>query len=146
MRKRLLLVEDNDDTARALKSALEQLGYVVAVAHNAPIALNIARTFDPDVALLDIGLPVMDGWELAKRLREQRSPREIHIVAVTAYDQESDKRRSEEAGFAEHLIKPIDLVKLEEIMRAHNRSALAAYTAHLDAAGSADDARDGRPQ
>jgi CheY-like chemotaxis protein/anti-sigma regulatory factor (Ser/Thr protein kinase) len=124
LRKRLLLVEDNDDTARALKTALEQLGYVVAVAHSAPIALNVARTFDPDVALLDIGLPVMDGWELAKRLREQRSPREIHIVAVTAYDQESDKRRSEEAGFAEHLIKPIDLGKLEEVVESLPDSAI----------------------
>jgi len=119
VRKRLLLVEDNDDTARALKTALEQIGYVVAVAHNAPIALNLARTFDPDVALLDIGLPVMDGWELARRLREQReATRELYFVAVTAYDQETDKRKSEEAGFAEHLIKPIDLRKLEEVVES----------------------------
>ena len=116
VRKRLLLVEDNDDAARSLRSGLEQLGYTVAVAHNAPIALNLARTFDPDVALLDIGLPVMDGWELARRLRAQRTNRELHIVAVTAFDQESHRRKSEEAGFAEHLIKPIDLAKLEEVV------------------------------
>ena len=119
VRKRLLLVEDNDDTARALKNALEQIGYVVAVAHDAPIALNLARTFEPDVALLDIGLPVMDGWELARRLREQRAAtHELFFVAVTAYDQESDKRKSHEAGFAEHLIKPIDLGKLEQVVES----------------------------
>ena len=117
-RKRLLLVEDNDDAARSLKGALEQLGYTVAVAHNAPIALNLARTFNPDVALLDIGLPVMDGWELARRLRAQRADRVLHVVAVTAYDQESHKRKSEEAGFADHLIKPIDLTKLEELVES----------------------------
>src|SRR5262249_35726411 len=114
-----LLVEDNDDTARALKAALEQLGYVVAIGASCAIALNLARTFDPDVALLDIGLPVMDGWELARRLREQRvATRDLSFVAVTARDQESDKRRSAEAGFAEHLIKPIDLVKLEQIVES----------------------------
>jgi DNA-binding response OmpR family regulator len=114
-RKRLLLVEDNDDAARALKAALEQLGYEVALAHDAPIAINLARTFQPDVALLDLGLPVMDGWELAKRLRSAST--ELPIVAVTARDQESDKQRSAELGFAEHLVKPIDLGKLERIVQ-----------------------------
>jgi CheY-like chemotaxis protein len=65
--------------------------------------------------LIDIGLPVMDGWELARRLREQ-SQRELFIVAVTAYDQEQHKRRSEELGFAAHLIKPIDLTRLEQVV------------------------------
>jgi CheY-like chemotaxis protein/anti-sigma regulatory factor (Ser/Thr protein kinase) len=113
-RRRLLLVEDNDDTARALKAALEQLGYDVAVAHDAPIALNVAKTFQPDVALLDLGLPIMDGWELAKRLKTALDP--LPIVAVTARDQESDKQRSAELGFAEHLVKPIDLPRLQRIV------------------------------
>ncbi|NVB84808.1 MAG: response regulator [Kofleriaceae bacterium] len=114
VRKRVLLVEDNDDTARALKNALEQLGYKVALAHDGPVALNVARTFEPDVVLLDIGLPVMDGWELARRLRERTS--ELHFVAVTARDQESDKQTSVAAGFAEHLIKPIDLGRLQNLV------------------------------
>lgn len=113
-RRRLMLVEDNDDTARALKTALEQLGYEVAVAHDAPIALNLARTFNPDIALLDLGLPVMDGWELAKRLRDARRP--LPIVALTARDQESDRQRSSELGFIDHLVKPINLPQLQHIV------------------------------
>ena len=118
-RRKLLLVEDNDDSARALKNALEQLGYIVALAHNGPVALNVARTFDPDVVLLDIGLPVMDGWELAKRLRELRGAlNDAPIVAVTAFDRELDKQRSTDAGFVEHLVKPIDLAKLQQVVES----------------------------
>jgi len=118
-RRRLLLVEDNDDSARALKNALEQLGYVVALAHDGPTALNVVRTFDPDVVLLDIGLPVMDGWELARRLRElYGASHSTPVVAVTAYDRDADKQRSTEAGFADHLVKPIDLGKLQEVVES----------------------------
>ncbi len=118
-RRRVMLVEDNDDTARALKNALEQLGYVVALAHNGPIALNVARTFDPDVVLMDIGLPVMDGWELARRLREMRgATHDAPVVAVTAYDRDADKQRSTDAGFIEHLVKPIDLAKLQQVVES----------------------------
>ena len=116
VRKRVMLVEDNDDTARALAGALEQLGYEVIVAHNGPIALNLAREKEPDVALLDIGLPVMDGWELARRLRERVG--HLHFVAVTARDQDSDRRASAEAGFAEHLVKPIDLGQLQRLVES----------------------------
>ncbi len=119
--QRLLLVEDNDDAARALKRALEQLGYEVALAHNAPIALNLARTFKPDVALLDLGLPVMDGWELAKRLRIASA--DLPIVAVTARDQAADKERSAELGFVDHLVKPIDLNELEQIVSSLDSGA-----------------------
>lgn len=114
--RRLLLVEDNDDTARALANALKELGYEVAVAHDGPIALNLVRDFDPDVVLLDIGLPVMDGWELARRMRERT--RELHIVAVTARDQDSDRQVSAEAGFVDHLVKPIDLGRLQQLVES----------------------------
>jgi signal transduction histidine kinase len=118
-RKRILLVEDNHDTAMALKSGLEQLGYQVALAHDGPVALTVARSFQPDVALIDIGLPVMDGWELARRLREMRVPsRELHFVAVTALDRDADKKRSADAGFADHLVKPFDLTKLERVVES----------------------------
>ena len=118
-RRRLLLVEDNDDSARALKNALEQLGYIVALAHNGPVALNVARTFDPDVVLMDIGLPVMDGWELARRLRELRgAAHNAPIVAVTAFDRDVDKQKSSDAGFVEHLVKPIDLAKLQQVVES----------------------------
>jgi signal transduction histidine kinase/ActR/RegA family two-component response regulator len=116
-RKRVLLVEDNHDAAIALQHALELLGYQVALAHNGPVALTVAKAFQPDVALLDINLPVMDGWELSKRLRELRVPsRELHFVAVTARDQEQDRQKSAEAGFVDHLVKPIDLGKLERVV------------------------------
>ncbi len=113
--KRLLLVEDNDEGARALEAALIQRGYQVALAHDAPIALNLAKTFRPDVVLVDLGLPVMDGWELAKRLRSTEA--DLPIVAVTARDQPSDFQRSAELGFAEHLVKPIDVVELDRVVR-----------------------------
>jgi len=118
-RKRVLIVEDNDDTARALKNALEVLGYDVALAHDGPVALTVARAFRPDVALLDIGLPVMDGYELANRLRAINvATRELHVVAVTAYGADAYKQRSQDAGFAEHLVKPVDLAKLERVVEA----------------------------
>ncbi|HSD90597.1 MAG TPA: ATP-binding protein [Kofleriaceae bacterium] len=118
-RKRVLLVEDNHDTAVALQRALESLGYKVALAHNGPVALTVARSFLPDVALVDIGLPVMDGWELANRLRELHVPsRKLHFIAVTARDQDADKRRSSDAGFADHLVKPIDLDRLERVVES----------------------------
>jgi len=113
-RRRLMLVEDNDDAARALRMALEQLGYDVAVAHDAPIALNLAKTFQPDVALLDLGLPIMDGWELARRLKTALEP--PPVVAVTARDQEPDQQRPAGPGFADHLVKPIDLAQLQRLV------------------------------
>jgi signal transduction histidine kinase len=120
-RKRLLLVEDDDDTARSLKLALEQLGYSVALAHDGPVALAIADAFEPDVALLDLGLPVMDGWELSKRLREKLAD-ELPCVAVTAFDQEGDKQRSIDMGFADHLVKPIDVARLQKLVEGLPKS------------------------
>lgn len=104
---RLLIVEDNDDTAKVLSMGLEQLGYEVALAHNGPLALQIAQKFAPDVAVLDIGLPVMDGWELARRLRRVRSG--LKVIAVTAFNDEDDRLRSDEAGFSAHLVKPVNI-------------------------------------
>jgi len=113
-RKRVLIVEDQDDTARSLKHALEQIGYAVAMAHDGPVALHVQRTFEPEVVLLDIGLPVMDGWELARRLRDRGTP--VHVVAVTGRDQLSDQQRSLDLGFAEHFVKPVDLGRLEALI------------------------------
>jgi CheY-like chemotaxis protein len=115
-RKRILVVEDNDDTARSLKTALELIGYEVAIAHDGPVALTVARAFQPDAALLDIGLPVMDGYELARRLRALATERTLPVVAVTAYGAESYRQKSAEAGFSEHLVKPADLAQLERVL------------------------------
>jgi signal transduction histidine kinase len=116
--KRVLVVDDNEDAAVMLQHALGSLGYLVEVAPDGPSALEACRTFSPDVALLDIGLPVMDGYELAQRLRELlvnsgRVP-SLRLLAVTGYGQETDRARSVDAGFHEHLVKPIDLARLAQ--------------------------------
>jgi len=104
---RLLIVEDQDDTAQVLRLGLQQLGYAVAIAHNGPLALQVAQNFSPDVAVLDMGLPVMDGWELARRLRDIHDG--LPVIAVTGMIDEEHRARSSEAGFAAHLAKPIDI-------------------------------------
>ena len=106
--RRILLVDDNADAAEMLAEILRQAGHEVLVVHDGPSALAAADRFTPDVALLDIGLPVMDGYDLARRLRAMLAspPR---LVALTGYGQEHDRRRSSEAGFDEHLVKPVDI-------------------------------------
>jgi signal transduction histidine kinase len=111
--KRILVVDDNEDAAVILMQALEQLGYQVKVAHDGPSALDVFRTFRPDVALLDIGLPVMDGYELAERLRESGTGQPLRLVAITGYGQDKDRERSRRAGFEQHLVKPLDLALIE---------------------------------
>jgi PAS domain S-box-containing protein len=115
--RRILVVDDNQDAADTLKEVLTALGHDVLVAHDGPAALRNVEAFDPDIALLDIGLPVMDGYELAQHLRELREQsRPLRLVAVTGYGQESDRKRSREAGFAEHLVKPVDLNTLQHVV------------------------------
>ena len=107
---RVLVVDDNADAADMLKGALQTLGFVVDVAHDGPSALERCSKFAPDIAVLDIGLPVMDGYELARRLRNTCPG--IRLIAVTGYGLESDRERSAGAGFDDHLVKPIDLALL----------------------------------
>jgi signal transduction histidine kinase len=114
---RILLVDDNDDVVTTLRSALQSLGYTVETAHDGPSALEKARAFAPHIAVLDIGLPVMDGYELAKRLRQEPGRDDLRLIAVTGYGQETDRRRAREAGFARHLVKPVDLVVLASIVK-----------------------------
>jgi CheY-like chemotaxis protein len=91
-------------------------GHVVATAHDGPSALLLAEEFLPHVAVLDIGLPVMDGYELARRFSIHPSLQATRLVAVTGYGQDHDRHRSEAAGFAAHLVKPIDLERLREFV------------------------------
>jgi len=115
--QRVLVVDDNEDGAAMLAMALERKGYLVRVANDGPEALDAAREFGPDIALLDIGLPVMDGYELAVRLRELPSLAALRLIALTGYGQESDRRRSKQAGFDHHLVKPVSIQALSEVMR-----------------------------
>jgi PAS domain S-box-containing protein len=105
--RRVLVVDDNVDAASLLAELCTMMGHEVKVAHDGPQALALLEDFSPEVAVLDIGLPVMDGYELAKRMREKMGP-SCRLVALTGYGQEHDRRRSEEAGFAAHLVKPVD--------------------------------------
>ncbi len=107
---RVLVVDDNRDAAEMLAAVLGELGYEVMVAHDGPTALRLFSQQAPEVAVLDIGLPEMDGYELARRLRKELPS--LRLVAVTGYGQESDRRSSRAAGFDAHLVKPVDLAEL----------------------------------
>jgi CheY-like chemotaxis protein len=108
----VLVVDDNCDAADMLAEALRSFDHEVEIASDGPEALRLAPEFQPEIAILDIGLPVMDGYELAGRLREQLHPRALRLVAVTGYGQESDKAKSRDAGFDVHLVKPVSLASI----------------------------------
>ena len=113
--RRILVVDDNADAAESLAETLQRHGHVVHVAYDAASALSSAEVFGPEVALLDLGLPDMDGYELARRFRGHPRLRHVRIVAVTGYGQSSDRERTREAGFHRHFVKPVDL---EELLQA----------------------------
>ena len=101
------------------------------IAHDGPQALDAAPRFRPEVALLDIGLPVMDGYELASGCANARRDRPLRLMAVTGYGQERDRERSAQVGFADHLVKPIDMAELDRLLQqddAGKRSPRAAST------------------
>ena len=113
--RRVLVVDDNVDAASLLAELCETMGHEVATAHDGPQALAALSTFTPDIAVLDIGLPVMDGYELAKRIREKLGAT-CRLVALTGYGQEHDRRRSTESGFAAHLVKPVDPMRILDLI------------------------------
>ena len=114
---RILVVDDNPDAAEMLAEALTMLGYTTRVAFNGASAVEVAAGFLPDVALLDLGLPVMDGFEVAHRLKAMPELGHVELVAITGYGQEFDRQRTSAAGFHEHMVKPVDLDLLEEWLR-----------------------------
>ena len=118
---RILVVDDNEDSADMLAEALKAKGHQTRIAHDAPDALRVAEGFRPDIAFLDIGLPVMDGYELAARLRELPGLAGIRLIALTGYGQESDRQRTRAAGFAHHLVKPVDFEAVEALVSGGSR-------------------------
>jgi len=106
--RKVLVVDDNVDAAYSIAKVLELFGHKVRCVHDGPSALDMAREFRPDVIVLDIGLPGMDGYEVARRLRSTAGFERTPIVAVTGYGQDDDRRRSREAGIDQHLAKPVD--------------------------------------
>jgi CheY-like chemotaxis protein/anti-sigma regulatory factor (Ser/Thr protein kinase) len=117
-RLRILLVDDSIDGARLLCQLLEQLGHEVRVAHHGAAALSLATTFVPDLALLDIGLPDMSGYQLAEQLQRMPTLARTRLVALTGYGQARDRERAFAAGFSEHMVKPVDLDRLMTLLGA----------------------------
>jgi len=123
---RVLVVDDNVDAAATLGMLLEACGYAVTTENDALRALERALAEGPDAVLLDIGLPEMDGNELARRLRADPRTSQALLVAVTGYGQEQDRRAALEAGFDHHLVKPIDLDRLTAILAAVDSRSVSA--------------------
>ena len=115
-RRRILIVEDNADTAESLALFLQLMGQEVCTAPDGPTALATARQFCPEIVLLDIGLPRMDGYEVARRLRQEASTAETILVALTGYGQQEDRRRALDAGFDHHLTKPADPAAVQALL------------------------------
>ena len=114
--RRALVVDDNVDAADSLALLLRLSGQEVRVAHDGPTALLAAQAFRPELVLLDLGMPGMDGYEVARRLRQQPESRTALVVALTGWGQDSDRRRSAEAGFDRHLVKPVEPSDLEKLL------------------------------
>ena len=114
--RRVLVVDDNVDAAIALGVLLRSLGHQTCVVHDGITALKMAPEFRPDVVLLDLGMPGMDGFETARRLRSLKRDRPFRIVAVTGWGQESDRVKTREAGFDLHLVKPVDMDVLAQAL------------------------------
>lgn len=114
--RRVLVVDDNTATAQAMALVLGKWQHDVRVSYNGFSALEIARTFKPDIVLADLGLPQMNGFELARELRQLPGLEHARLIAVTGYGQDEDRRRSLEAGFDQHLLKPVDPVELERLI------------------------------
>jgi signal transduction histidine kinase len=115
-RLRILIVEDNRDSAKTLQLLLARYGHEVAMSHSGAEGLQTAQTWHPEVVLCDIGLPEMDGYEVASALRRNPETAATRLIAVSGYDRDEDRHRSEEAGFDLHLNKPVDPVELQRLL------------------------------
>lgn len=106
-RRRLMVIDDNRDAAESMSMLFELWGHEVICVYDGRTALETAAKFRPDAVFLDIGLPGMDGYEIAERLRESPQAARAVLVAITGYGQDEDRRRSREAGIDHHLVKPV---------------------------------------
>jgi signal transduction histidine kinase len=113
---RILVVDDNEDAVESLALLLRLHGHEVRTALDGVVALEVARDFHPEVVLLDIGLPKMDGYQVARRLRAEEELHGVFLAAMTGYGQDEDRRRSQETGFDCHLVKPVDPAALESLL------------------------------
>ena len=112
------MVDDNKDSADSLSMMLSIAGMEARTAYDGLEAVAAAAAFNPDVVFLDLGLPKLNGYEAARRIREQPWGKDVVLVAVTGWGQEEDRRRSQEAGFNAHMVKPVDPGALQEMLAA----------------------------
>ena len=114
--QRILVVDDNRDATETLAALLQLSGHETATAYDGKSAIEIAESFRPDVLLLDIGMPELNGYDVARRVRELPWGADTMLIALTGWGQEDDRRRSQEAGFDAHLVKPVDHVQLMQLL------------------------------
>jgi CheY-like chemotaxis protein len=114
----VLLADDNVDFVNSLAQLLESQGHDVRVTYDGAEAIEAAREFQPEVAFLDIGMPKVHGYDVARRLRESPGTAECMLVAVTGWGQEADRAQAREAGFDRHLVKPVDPSEIEAILQS----------------------------
>jgi len=125
-----LVVDDNDDAARSLAMLLRTMNHDVQVANDGESALQMASAWHPDLVILDIGMPGMDGYEVARRLRAQPALSQLTLIALSGYGQEADRRRSREAGIDAHVVKPLEPAALEALITALRRKVSPGDPAH----------------
>ena len=116
-RLRVIIVDDNRDASEMLAEILDAAGFSTIALLDAQSVLDNLAVFRPDFILIDIGLPVVDGYELAKRIQALEEFKSVRLIAITGYGHESARQRSKTAGFSEHLVKPVDTKQLEAILR-----------------------------
>jgi CheY-like chemotaxis protein len=119
----LLVVDDNKDAANSLALLLGLQGHEVRVAYDGPAALELLNDYRPGVIFLDIGMPGMDGYEVARRVRRLPGSESVRLVALTGWGQQEDRRRSAEAGFDHHLVKPVEPKALEDVLAGPKKTS-----------------------
>ena len=121
--RRVLVVDDNVDAAETLVMMMQLLGQTTQQAHDGKAALEVAARFKPQIVVMDIGLPGLSGYEVVRRMRAELGMRETYIVALSGYGSEEDRRKSMEAGFDTHFVKPLDPSSLPQILAAARGTA-----------------------
>ena len=116
--RRIVVADDNEDSAQSFAMLLSFSGHEVRIAHDGEQALDTMRDFRPDVAFLDIGMPLLSGYQVAEAVRAEPWGRAVKLIAVTGWGQPDDKQRARTAGFDQHLVKPIDPSDVDRLLEA----------------------------